>query len=173
MERFTISLESDLAAQFDKLMHARGYTNRSEAVRDMLRSAVETHRQAFESGTHCVASLSYVYNHHERELAERLTGLQHEHHDLCVSTTHAHLDHEYCLETVLLKGPAAAVRRFADALTAQRGVRHGQLNLITVEVAESPRAVRYAHAHAGPHAHEHSHGVHDAKHPHVHLKPRS
>ena len=74
---------------------------------------------------------------------------------------------------MLLKGPTAAVRRFADALTAERGVRHGQLNLITVEVAESPRAVRYAHAQAGPHAHEHSHGAHEHTHPHVHLKPKS
>jgi CopG family nickel-responsive transcriptional regulator len=169
MERFTISLEEQLAADFDRLLHDRGYTNRSEAVRDMLRSAIEQHRQSRDNGLHCVASLSYVYNHHERELAERLTSLQHEHHDLCVSTTHAHLDHNDCLETLLLRGPTAAVRRFADALTAERGVRHGQLNLITVDV--SARGPKYAHA--DPHAHAHSHGAHDHLHPHVHLKPRS
>jgi CopG family nickel-responsive transcriptional regulator len=169
MERFTISLEEQLAADFDRLIHDRGYTNRSEAMRDMLRSAIEQHRQSRDKGLHCVASLSYVYNHHERELAERLASLQHEHHDLCLSTTHVHLDHDDCLETLLLRGPTAAVRRFADALSAERGVRHGQLNRITVDV--SGRGSKYSHA--DPLAHEHSHGAHDHRHPHVHLKPRS
>jgi CopG family nickel-responsive transcriptional regulator len=168
MERFTISLEEPLAEEFDRLIKARGYTNRSEAVRDMLRDRIEESRQAADEG-HCVACLSYVYNHHERELAERLTHLQHEHHDLCVATTHAHLDHEACLETVLLRGPTAAVRRFADALVAERGVHHGRLNLVSVEV-KSGAAVKYQHA--DPHAHAHSHGVHDHAHPHVHVKPR-
>jgi CopG family nickel-responsive transcriptional regulator len=170
MERFTISLEESLAQAFDELIGSRGYTNRSEAVRDMLRAEIESHRQGSDEAAHCVASLSYVYNHHERELAERLTHLQHEHHDLCVATTHVHLDHESCLESVLLRGPTVAVRRFSDALVAERGVRHGRLNLITVDVG-SARAVRYAHA--DPHAHAHSHGAHDAANPHLHLKPRS
>jgi CopG family nickel-responsive transcriptional regulator len=170
MERFTISLEEPLAEAFDRLIKARGYTNRSEAVRDMLRAEIEESRQTKDDGTHCVASLSYVYNHHERELAERLTHLQHEHHDLCVATTHAHLDHEFCLETLLLRGPTPAVRRFADALVAERGVHHGRLNLITVEVGTT-QTVRYQHA--DPQAHALSHGAHDHAHPHVHLKPRS
>jgi len=106
--------------------------------------------------------MSYVFGHHERELADRLTALQHAHHDLCVSTTHVHLDHDDCLETLVLRGPTAAVRRFADALVAERGVRHGQLNLITVEV--SGRGAKYAHAD--------SRGTHAHTHPHVHLKPR-
>ena len=160
MERFTISLEQALAADFDRLIRERGYTNRSEAVRDMLRAALERQRMEHDDRTHCVASLSYVFGHHERELADRLTALQHAHHDLCVSTTHVHLDHEDCLETLLLRGPTAAVRGFADALVAERGVRHGQLNLITVEV--SGRGATYAHAH----------GAHGHAHPHVHLKPR-
>ena len=87
--------------------------------------------------TACVATLSYVYNHHERELAERLMSLQHEHHDLTVSAMHAHLDHDHCIETVILRGPAQAVRRFADGVIAERGVRHGALNLIVAEPAQS------------------------------------
>ena len=162
MERFTISLEQALAADFDRLIRERGYTNRSEAVRDMLRAALERQRMEHDDRTHCVASLSYVFGHHERELADRLTALQHAHHDLCVSTTHVHLDHDDCLETLLLRGPTAAVRRFADALVAERGVRHGQLNLITVEV--SGRGAKYAHVH--------SHDTQGHAHPHVHLKPR-
>ena len=168
MERFTISLEQELADDFDRLIRERGYTNRSEAVRDMLRAALERRRSERDEGTHCVASLSYVFNHHERELADRLTGLQHAHHDLCVSTTHVHLDHDDCLETLLLRGPTAAVRRFADALVAERGVRHGQLNLIGVEV--SGGGTKYAHAASGAHAH--SQDAHGRLHPHLHLKPR-
>lgn len=168
MDRFTISLEPALAADFDALIRDRGYTNRSEAVRDMLRAAVEQHKGARDASGHCVASLSYVYGHHERDLAERLTALQHEHHDLCVATTHVHLDHDDCLESLMLRGPTAAVRHFADAVISERGVRHGQLNLIAVDV--SARGRRYVHA--DPRAHVHSHGPGAAPHAHVHLKPR-
>jgi CopG family nickel-responsive transcriptional regulator len=147
MERFTISLDDELAHEFDRLIEARGYSNRSEAVRDILRAHLDRLREASDENAHCVASLSYVYNHHERDLAERLTGLQHEHHDLTISAMHAHLDHDHCIETVLLKGRSRDVRRFADAITAERGVRHGQLNLVTVEL-ENPS--RHVHAHLRP-----------------------
>jgi CopG family nickel-responsive transcriptional regulator len=151
MERFTISLDDDLAHEFDSLIAARGYVNRSEAVRDILRANMDRLREASDEDAHCVAVLSYVYNHHERELAERLVILQHAHHDLTVSSMHAHLDHEHCIETVILKGHAREVRTFADALCAERGVRHGQLNLVTV-------------SEAGEHTHPHSHD-------HLHLTP--
>ncbi len=160
MERITISLDAELAAEFDRLIAERGYQNRSEAVRDLLRAHLEAARQNPGGAGHCVANLSYVYNHHERDLAERLTALQHGQHDLTVSTLHAHLDHENCLESVILRGPTAAVRSFADALIAERGVRHGQLNLIDVEV-DSGRA--------------HGHGYRPAGsgQGHVHLKPKT
>ena len=154
MDRFTISLEPALAEAFDRLIASRGYTNRSEAVRDMLRAAVEQQRQAHDHDGHCVASLSYVYGHHERELAERLTALQHEHHDLCVATTHVHLDHEDCLESLMLRGATAAVRRFADALTAERGVRHGQLNLVPADLDAGGHA-HHEHSHLPGHVHSH------------------
>jgi len=152
MERFTISLDEALAQQFDELIAARGYSNRSEAVRDLIRGAIEGDRQRDAPSGHCVANLSYVFNHHQRDLAERLTGLQHDHHDLTVAALHSHLDHENCLESVILKGPTAAVRQFADALMAQSGVRHGQLNVIALEAE-----------------HHHSHEAHGA--PHVHYRP--
>ncbi|MDZ4254413.1 MAG: nickel-responsive transcriptional regulator NikR [Sulfuritalea sp.] len=160
MERITISLDAELAAEFDRLIAERGYRNRSEAVRDLLRAHLEESRQKRGETTNCVANLSYVYNHHERDLAERLTSLQHGQHDLTLATLHAHLDHENCLESVLLRGPTAAVRSFADALMAERGVRHGQLNLIDVEV-DAGRA--------------HGHGYRPAGsgHGHVHLKPKT
>jgi len=160
MERITISLDADLAAEFDRLIAERGYRNRSEAVRDLLRAHLEQARQKRGEAKDCVANLSYVYNHHERDLAERLTALQHGQHDLTVSTLHAHLDHENCLESVILRGPTAAVRSFADALMAERGVRHGQLNLIDVEV-DAGRGHHHGYTPVGR-----SRG-------HVHLKPKT
>lgn len=140
MERFTISLDESLARQFDALIAARAYVNRSEAVRDLIRAAIEQDRQREAPTGQCVANLSYVYNHHERELSERLTALQHAHHDLTVAALHTHLDHDHCLESVILKGATADVRQFADALVAERGVRHGKLNVIALEA-------EYHHAH--------------------------
>jgi CopG family nickel-responsive transcriptional regulator len=155
MERFTISLDDKLAREFDHWLAGRGYANRSEAVRDLLRGELERSRQAeAPAGLHCIACLSYVFNHHERDLAERLTSMHHEHHDLTLSTMHAHLDHDHCLETVILQGPAAGVRRFADAVCAERGVHHGKLNLISVDLHQP-----------------HRHGSGPKGRPHVHLKP--
>jgi len=145
MERFTISLDETLAQSFDSLIHERGYANRSEAVRDMIRRELETRRIAKEEAPHCVASLSYVYNHHERRLAERLTDLQHHAHDVVVSSMHVHLDHDNCLETLFLRGHTEEVRAFAEKLIAERGVRHGTLNLIPVEDEAAPH-----HVHSRP-----------------------
>ncbi|MDD5029539.1 MAG: nickel-responsive transcriptional regulator NikR [Rhodoferax sp.] len=161
MERITLSIDTSLAQEFDQLIAQRGYKNRSEAVRDLLRSHLEDQRQASDQDGHCVANLSYVYNHHERDLAERLTTLQHDQHNLTLATLHAHLDHDNCIESVLLRGSTAAVRQFANALTAERGVRHGQLNLVSVQVDGH---------HTHPHSHAHGEGG-DALHSHVHLKP--
>lgn len=145
MERFTISLDEALAREFDALIRERGYANRSEAVRDMLRRELEASRLARHEAPHCVASLSYVYNHHERRLAERLTNLQHHAHDLVVSTMHVHLDHDNCLETMILRGATAEVRGFAELVSAERGVRHGRLNLVPVDLA-----VQADHVHTRP-----------------------
>lgn len=133
MERFTISLDGSLAGQFDRLMATRGYRNRSEAVRGLIRAAIEGDRRCADGDGHCVASLSYFFNHHERDMGERLTALQHDLHALTVAAPHGHLDHENCLESVLLRGPIQAVRRFADTLVAERGVRQGKLNLVALE----------------------------------------
>ena len=150
MERFTISIDEDLAREFDALIEARGYGNRSEAVRDILRTHLDRLSEAEDRHAHCVAVLSYVYNHHERELAERLMGVQHAHHNLTVSSMHAHLDHDNCIETVILKGHASEVRRFADSVCAERGVKHGQLNLVTVS-AGAVHGHTHGHEHLTPH----------------------
>ena len=141
MERFTISLDEQLATAFDELIRLRGYANRSEAVRDMLRRELEQQRLKDNVAPHCVAALSYVYNHHERQLSERLTDHQHHAHDLVVSTMHVHLDHDNCLESLILRGHTDDIRTLADRIAAERGVRHGQLNLIPVDVEALPHHV--------------------------------
>jgi CopG family transcriptional regulator, nickel-responsive regulator len=151
MQRVTVSLEEELADEFDELVRARGYQNRSEAVRDLMRQALEVRRLEKGESRLCVANLSFIFNHHERDLAERLTEAQHAHHDLVLSSMHVHLDHETCLETVMLKGPTPDVRAFADQVRAERGVRFGQLNLVSVESGEK-------HKDHAPHSHKgHSH----------------
>jgi CopG family nickel-responsive transcriptional regulator len=151
MERFTISLDENLATAFDALIKERRYATRSEAVRDILRSHLQQSTEKRDAKGVCVANLSYVYNHHERELAERLMSIQHAHHDLTVSTMHAHLDHDQCIETVMLKGPVKRVREFAEEIIAERGVRHGLLNLINVQLGTP-------HTHDGT-THRHRHFV--------------
>lgn len=157
MERITMSLEESLAREFDELVRARGYTSRSEAMRDLLRRELEAQRLAHETKTHCVANLSYIYNHETRSLSDRLMKAQHQHHDLVISTMHVHLDHDHSLESVVLKGPAADVKGFADLVQAERGVRYVHINLVTVNPGDSHRA---------PASHHHHHG-------HLHLIPRS
>ena len=140
MKRLTMSLDDDLANAFEALVHERGYENRSEAFRDLLRHDLGEVRRAERPDGPCVAVLSYLYNHHQRQLAMRLTDMQHDHHELTISSTHAHLDHELCIETVILRGRTDKVQAFAQAVIAQPGVNHGQLHLV-------PVALRHAHGH--------------------------
>ena len=149
MERVTITIDSDLLGAVDALMHRRGYASRSEALRDIVRDFVS--RDATEApDTACVATLTYVYDHETRELAQRLTNAQHDRHDLGVASLHVHLDHHACLEVAVLRGSSGDVRHFADRLTAQRGVRHARLHLMPVIEAEET----HSH-HDGAPAHRH------------------
>ncbi len=149
MRRLTISVDDDLADTFDRLVKEKGYVNRSEAFRDLVRGALKDASLREGTAKYCVGALSYVYNHHERQLASRLTTMQHDHHDVTVSTMHAHLDHENCLETVILRGPTEAVTHFAESVIAQSGVRHGKFHPIPIEV-ETPDPKRNRHVHARP-----------------------
>lgn len=133
MQRLTISLDDDLAAAFDELIAQHGYANRSEAFRDLLRRELGERDLASGAAGKCVAVLSYVFDHHERQLSSRLTSLQHDHHDLAIATMHAHISHEDCVETVILRGATAEVKSFAESVVAETGVRHGQIQLIPIE----------------------------------------
>ena len=151
MQRFTISLDEDLAQDFDRLIALRGYVNRSEAVRDLIRERLGSALMDTNKVKWCVATVTYIYDHHEHAVTGRLQDLQHEHHDLVVSTLHTHLDHDDCLETVILRGPTAAVQACASQLIALRGVRHGQIH--PVALAEASR--HHKHSHAAPKLHSH------------------
>ncbi|MGB0697297.1 MAG: nickel-responsive transcriptional regulator NikR [Rhodospirillaceae bacterium] len=152
MERISISLDEDLLAAFDRLSEDQGYTNRSEAFRDLLRDRLERDHLAREEHGTCIAALTYVYDHQKRQLAARLVKDHHHRHDLSLSTLHVHIDHDNCLETVILRGPVSEVRAFADRVLAQPGVRHGDLHLIPVTTGHVPHH-HGAHSHAPAHSH--------------------
>lgn len=136
MQRLTISLDHETAAALDAFMASRGYGNRSEAVRDLLRSGLRDAAGEQDGALPCVAAVSYIYDHHERDLGRRLTEAQHAHHDLGVTTVHLHLDQHHCVEVALLRGPAAEIRHFAEALVRERGVRLGGINVMPIPQAE-------------------------------------
>jgi CopG family nickel-responsive transcriptional regulator len=144
--RLTISVNEELADTFDRLVAQRGHENRSEAFRDLLRDELDKRRLEVGDAKFCVGVLSYVYNHHERELP-RLTTMQHGQHDVTVATLHAHLDHDNCIESVILRGPTAAVVAFAKEVIAEKGVRHGQFRPIPVDAGN---ARSHVHQHLRP-----------------------
>src|ERR1700743_946706 len=122
MERLTISMSDELAAELAQFMKTHHYANRSGAVRDLARQGLRQAQLFSGVAGECVATLSYVFNHHTRDLAKRLTGSHHAHHELQVATMHVHLDHHNCLELAVLRGDATAVREFSAAVIAERGV---------------------------------------------------
>ena len=148
MQRVTITMDDDLAAELDRYMSARGYANRSEAIRDLARSGLQQMAIETADSRQCVATLSYIYDHEARELPKRLTRGFHDHHDLAQATLHVHLDHDSCLEVTVLKGPNADVKAFADQIIAERGVRHGRVVFMATDAGAS------THEHGGvPHRH--------------------
>ncbi|MDR0465753.1 MAG: nickel-responsive transcriptional regulator NikR [Deltaproteobacteria bacterium] len=122
--RFGVSLDAELLAPFDELCARRGYDNRSEAIRDLIRKALVDESWE-QGGEECAGTLSLVYDHHSNDLSRRLTALQHDDHDIVVASLHVHLDHHNCLEVLILKGTPTRVRALADRLCAIRGVKHG------------------------------------------------
>ena len=130
LNRIGVAIDSELLNKFDTLIAGRGYTNRSEAFRDLIRD--ELVHQAWEQPERqVVGTVTLVYDHHVRQLSERLTDLQHDHHHNVLSTLHVHLDHDNCLEVLVVKGKAKQVKTLAEALIATKGVKHGRLTLTT------------------------------------------
>jgi CopG family transcriptional regulator, nickel-responsive regulator len=137
MQRLTITIDDDLLAAVDHFIEARGYVNRSEAIRDLLRSGLQQSSLEVAHGRDCIATLSYVYDHAARELPKRLTQEFHEHHHLAQATLHVHISHDSCLEVTVLKGRSAEVKAFADHVIAERGVRHGHIVFMPSDAGSS------------------------------------
>ncbi len=156
MERVTISMSDEFAIELANFMAAHHYDNRSEAVRDLARLGLKQAKLDSNVAGDCIATLSYVFNHHTRDMARRLTDAHHAHHQLQVATLHVHLDHENCLELAVLRGDAGAVRGFSSAVIAERGVTHGQVSFIPTTIQTE------AHHHGDGPAHDHVH-----THPHT------
>jgi CopG family nickel-responsive transcriptional regulator len=133
LSRIGVAIDSDLLNKFDKLIAERGYTNRSEAFRDLIRDEL-VQRSWEQPDSQVVGTVTLVYDHHVRMLSEKLTDMQHDHFHNVLSTLHVHLDHDNCLEVLVVKGPAAAVRKLADALISTKGVKHGRLTITSTGV---------------------------------------
>jgi len=127
MQRVTITIDDELAAELDRFVGVRGYANRSEAMRDLARSGLQQAATEVAGRRPCVAALVYVYDHEARELPKRLTRSYHHHHDLAQATLHVHLDDASCLEVTVLKGRGTDIQELADHIIAERGVRHGHV----------------------------------------------
>ncbi|MBE3111741.1 MAG: nickel-responsive transcriptional regulator NikR [Acidobacteria bacterium] len=125
--RFGISLGKDLLDRFDALVAERGYASRSEAFRDLIRGSLV--EEEWRTGGEVAGAVTLVYDHNKKDLVSRLTDIQHDAHDLILSTQHIHLDHDHCLEIIAVRGRAADVRRLADSLRSVKGVLQGTVNM--------------------------------------------
>jgi CopG family nickel-responsive transcriptional regulator len=129
--RFGVSMDSGLLKQFDKYIAEKGYANRSEAIRDLIRNNLV--EKEWEVGTReTVGTITIVYNHHKRELTDTLTNIQHEYHASMISTMHVHLDAHNCLEVLVVKGKSGEIKIIADRLIGTKGVMHGKLTTTTL-----------------------------------------
>ncbi len=161
--RFGIAIEKDLLERFDARVHVKGYGTRSEAIRDLIRRDLVEHVD--DPTAQVTGTLTLVYDHHVRALSERLTEIQHELGHHVVSALHVHLDHDHCLEVVVMRGEAALLRSAADRIVAEKGVLHGRLTLTGVPIADASRADFTG---SGQHTHERL--THE-RHTHAHATP--
>jgi len=139
LSRIGIALDSELLQRFDRSIELHGYTHRSEAFRDLIRGQL-VNEQTSVPGAIVVGTVTLIYDHHSYCVSERLTELQHANHELVVSTSHAHLDHDSCLEVLIVHGKAAKIEPFADRLIGMKGVQDGRL-VMTI----AANALEYAH----------------------------
>ncbi|HRH40538.1 MAG TPA: nickel-responsive transcriptional regulator NikR [Pyrinomonadaceae bacterium] len=128
LSRFGISVEEELLKRFDELIGKQGYPNRSEAFRDLMRDAlVKSYLEESAETSQVVGSLTLVYDHHARELNDKMNDLQHQHYHLVVSVNHVHISHDDCLEVIVLRGEVWEIKSLANSLLSLKGVKHGQL----------------------------------------------
>jgi len=125
--RFGVSLENTLLKQFDQLIKEQSYTNRSEAIRDLIRQ--ELLKKEWTKDQEVAGAITYIYDHHQRDLLNKIIDVQHDFHDVIKSTQHIHLDHNNCLEIVAVMGNPTIIDKLSNALKALKGVRHGSLSI--------------------------------------------
>jgi CopG family nickel-responsive transcriptional regulator len=128
--RFSVSVPKELAKQLDRMAKEKGYDNRSLAVADMVRAHLVEHRQNL-GDQEIAGTITLVYDHHKQHVQATLTDIQHDHHEVIISTLHVHLDHDNCLEVLVVRGKAGVIKRIADELIAAKGVKHGKLTVTT------------------------------------------
>lgn len=131
LARFGISIPEELLKAFDEYIERKHYANRSEAIRDLIRQKL-VEEEWKESKEEVVGVITYLYDHHKRELTDKLIEIQHDHYNKIVTTQHIHVDHERCLEAILVKGKANEIKELADKIQAQKGVLHLNLALTTL-----------------------------------------
>ena len=127
--RFGVSLDQRLLAEFDRHIRRRHYTNRSEALRDLIRNNLVG--DEWDDDKETVGTITFVYDHHVRDLTSKLTDIQHDYHGQILSGMHVHLDHNHCLEVLVVKGKGTEIKKVADALVSVKGVKHGKLTMTT------------------------------------------
>ena len=150
LSRIGVSIDSELLHRFDRLIADRGYENRSEAFRDLIRDRLVG--SAVVANAYVVGAVTLIYDHHTRLLPEKLTDIQHDHHEVIISTLHAHLDHDTCLEVIALRGKSRSVQQLADRLISTKGVQHGRLVMSAPQVL-SHRGGNHHHHHTHKHRH--------------------
>ena len=126
--RFSVSVPKELAKQLDRMAREKGYDNRSLAVADMIRAHLVEHRQNL-GDQEIAGTITLVYDHHKQHVQATLTDIQHDHHEVIISTLHVHLDHHNCLEVLVVRGQAGTIKKIADELIAAKGVKHGKLTV--------------------------------------------
>lgn len=123
--RFGVSMDEELVKKFDKLLSSKGYSNRSEGIRDLIRNSLV--EEEWEKGKEIAGAIVFVYNHHKRELADKILDVQHNYNNIIQSSLHIHLDHSNCLEVVVVRGEASVVRELYNKLYSTKGVKHCSL----------------------------------------------
>ena len=155
LTRTGVALDTDLLKRFDSYIRAEGYENRSEAFRDLLRDRLNQAGLQSESAF-VVGTITLIYDHHSRLLPDKLMELQHEYHELIIATVHSHLDHDMCLEAVVVRGVSKSVKELADRLIGIKGVQHGKLVMSSPEAYLTKQA-KHRHKNGGhPHRHQHT-----------------
>jgi len=154
--RFGVSAEEELLQNFDRLIAAQGYANRSEALRDLMRDAMVKSRleDTPETGE-VLGSLTLVYDHHAGDLSEKMSALQHDYFDHIVSVMHVHISQDDCMEVIVLRGELSQIRSLADSILSLKGVKHGKL-FVTLpgrEIIKEQNAAHHAHLSDHPHKH--------------------